>query len=99
MSKKVFDAHIHVGFCEGQVIKHERDAFYSVDTVLKYLDVHQIQKGLVFPFTNPTISCLKTNEYLFQALQEGKGKLYGLIYFSWEDNPNELAKFNHPLLI
>jgi predicted TIM-barrel fold metal-dependent hydrolase len=99
MSEKIFDAHIHVGFCEGQVIKQEKDTFYSVDTVLQYLDAHQIQRGLVFPFPNPTASCLKTNKYLLQTLQEGKGRLYGLIYFSWKENLRELAKFNHSLLI
>lgn len=91
---KVFDSHIHLGFCEENIIKRKNNLFISLEEVISYLNQNGIQKALVFPFPNLKTSSFKTNKYIAQCVEREKRRLYGLFYFSWDENFKKLSEIS-----
>jgi len=60
---------------------------------MNYLDQNGIQKALIFPFPNSKISNFKANKYIVQCIEREKRRLYGLFYFSCNENLKELSEF------
>ena len=90
---KFFDSHIHIGFCEGSVIKKKNNIFVTLEEVVNYLDQNGIQKALVFPFPNSKKSNFKANEYIVRCIEKEQRRLYGLFYFSCSEDLKELSEF------
>lgn len=96
---EIFDCHIHIGFGQSIVGKKKDDFFVSFEEMIQYLNRFGIQKGLIFPFPNPKISSIKTNEYIVKCVNKCEEKLYGLLYFSWNEDPEELIQFINPNIV
>lgn len=96
---KAFDCHVHIGFCEKAIVKRADDLFVSIEEVMSYLDRNKIQKALVFPFPNRETPASETNEYVVQCIEREKIRLYGLIFFSWDNYPRKMQRFARPNIV
>lgn len=98
ISKKVTDCHVHIGFCEKNLLKSEENIFISKEDIRDYLDKYQINKALIFPFPNKKASAYESNKYIVEILKE-ENRFRGLLYFSFDEGIESLSGFSHSNIV